>query len=399
MSGVISRGNELAIVQDFFVIDPVTQQRTPRNPTTVTFTVIDPDGGTTEYVWETDENVTNPTVGLFVCSLDPQLPPGDYRWGCVGTGAVVAADNGTFTVLPDGSLPPVYATVAEYGPCSGWISGDDVAAFDSTLGVGSSTYLLDDAASMASQLMYTLTARQFPGVCQRKVRPCRNTCSCFGSDPALGGLTPWFWPSTLSAYWWGGWSWINECGDSCGCGSESYIKLAGYPVRRILEVLVDGNPLVEGVDYRLDGRRNVIRLADTTTTPPTDRFWPACQNLSLPDTFPGTFSVTYEWGAMPPELGKQAAAQLAVELWRASPSNQGDCRLPTKVTKIVRQGITMERIVPLAELLTTGATGLPLVDAFIAMVNPQGAKRRSAVFSPDVQQFARQVGQDEYGTG
>jgi hypothetical protein len=398
--GVYLRGNAVTIVQRFFMIDALDGVSTPADPSTITFTVIDPDGGETKYVFGTDVNVTRTSTGVYLCALAPPLPPGSYRYGCVGTGAVEAASDGTFTVLESGTDLPIYPVTAQYGPCNVWIDGNYVNEWTGeTLGLGSSSYLLDPYAEFASQIMYELTARQFQGTCQRKVRPCRQACQCFGSDPALGGLGPWFWPSSYSANWWGGWSWTNECGDICGCGNESYIRLAGYPVQRILEVKLNGGILVEGVDYRLDGRRDVIRLADPASDPAyQDRFWPGCQDLSKPDTLPGTYSVTYEWGAPPPEGGKLAAAQLAVELWKASPGNGGECKLPNRVTRVVRQGIEMDRVVPLADMLRAGQTGLGLVDAFIAMTNPQKAKRRSAVFSPDIDQFARQVGQDEYGT-
>lgn len=402
--GCYLRGNALTIVQRFFRIDALTGVSTLADPSTVTFTVKDPDGGETDYVYGTDPNVERQDTGIYLCKLAPPLPPGAYWYGCVGTGAVDSADQGTFTVQESGQQPALYPTTAQYGPCIPWIDGNYVDEWargqgaTDQLGIGSSSYLLDPYAEMAGQLMYELTARQFQGTCSRKVRPCRQSCQCFGSDPALGGLGPWYWPSTISAYWWGGWSWVNECGDKCGCGSESYIRLAGYPIQRIQEVLLNGQVLVEGVDYRLDGRRDLIRLADLTADPVVDRYWPTCQDLSLPDTEPGTYSVTYEWGAPPPEGGKLAAAQLAVELWRASPGNGGECKLPNRVERVVRQGITMDRIVPVADMLRAGQTGLGLVDAFIALTNPQKAKRRSAVYSPDIDPFARQVGQDEYGT-
>lgn len=393
--GAYLRGNAITLTQRFFLLDPVTKGSTPADPTTVTFSVINPDGRENQYVYGRDENVTRVSTGVYLCALDTPLPPGDYLYGCVGTGAVQAADEGTFTILPGGTQPPVFPTSAQYGPCNSWVDGAFVADWDGTLGVGSSVYLLDPAAEMASQLMYELTARQFPGTCQRKVRPCRQTCACFGMSPSLG-LGPWYW--TTAAPGIGGWGWRSECGDFCGCGNESYIRLGGYPIQRIIEAKLDGIALDPATDYRLDERRNLIRLADTSTTPPTDRFWPVCQDLSLADTEPGTYSVVYEWGAPPPELGKQAAAQLAVELWKASPGNQGECRLPNKVTKLVRQGISMDRVVGMADMLRAGATGLQLVDAFVALVNPQKARMRSAVFTPDRDPFARQLGQDEYGT-
>jgi hypothetical protein len=392
--GVYQRGNAITIVQRFSLVDPLTEEPTPADPTTVVFTVRDPDGVETVYEYGVAVNVTRAEVGVYLCALQPQLPAGGYAYRCVGTGTVEAAGEGTFTILDSGVEVPDYPEVAELGPCSGWIDGGYVADWDTTLGVGSSSYLLDTIAAVASQLVFELSARLYPGVCRRKVRPCRQGCACYGFSPSLG-LGPWYWTSS----WFGGvgsWNWRNECGDTCGCGSESYIRLAGDPVRRVLEVKLDG-AVLDPSEYRLDGRRYLIRLADTSQTPPRDRAWPVCQDLSLPDSEPATFSVLYEWGQEPPELGKLAAAQLAAELWRASPANQGECRLPAKVTRVVRQGVTMERVVPLASVLRSGATGLPLLDAFIAQENPQGARRRSLVWSPDLQPYARQVGQDEYG--
>lgn len=403
--GVYLRGNAINIVQRFFTVDPLTEATTLADPTTVTFDVRDPDGVVTSYVYGVNGNVTKSATGIYLCALAPPLPPGDYGWAAIGTGAVEATGEGVFTVLPSGVLPPVFPTVADYGPCSGWVDGAYVADFDTSLGVGSSTYLLDPVAEVASQLLYELSARQFAGNCQRTVRPCRQTCACFAFSPSLG-LGPWAWTSGLVSGI-GAYSWRNECGDSCGCGSESYVRLAGYPVQQILQVKIDGvvisptqgpppdgNPAHVG-GYRLDGRRNLIRLADLTTNPnvPVDVSWPVCQDLSLPDTEPATFSVTYEWGQSPPEAGRMAAAQLAVELWKSQPQNGGVCRLPNRVSRVTRGGVTMDRVVPLAELLRAGATGLTFVDAFIALTNPQGAKRRSAVYSPDLQPFSRKVGQ------
>lgn len=393
----------MTIVQRFWAVDPITEEAVLADPTTVTFIVRDPDGGEATYVYGVDGNVTKNAVGIYLCALQPPLPPGDYYWNATGAGAVEATGEGVFTIQPSGVLPPSFPTVADYGPCSGWADGGYVADFDTSLGMGSSTYLLDTVAEAASQIMYEISARQFPGTCQRKVRPCRQTCDCFGLSPSLG-LGAWYWSSSWGAGVAG--NWRNECGDSCGCGSESYIELGGYPVQQILEVKIDGvvispspgpppdgNPAHAG-GYRLDGRRRLIRLADLSNPAvPVDQSWPACQDLSLPDTEPGTFSVTYQWGTAPPELGRMAAAQLAVELWKAQPQNGGACKLPNRVSRVVRGGVTYDRVVPIAELIRTGATGLALVDSFIALVNPQGAKRRSAVYSPDLQPKARQLGQ------
>lgn len=380
------RGNAINLVEKFWAIDPLTQERTPADPTTVTFTVTAPDGLTSQvFVFGTDMNVTNPEVGAYVCALDPQLPTGIYPYRCVGEGAVQAARDDSFEVLESAAIDADRPDVAVYGPCTPWIDGSDVYAFDPTLvdSDESRAYELDTDAAIASQIVWDVSGRRFPGICSQKARPCSQPCGCFG---ALGSLESWYWTTS----WFGGTGWWrNEQGATCGCGALSTVRLSGYPVREILEVLIDGDA-VDASGYRLDGRRDLVRLADSSA-PYAPRLWPSCQNLDRPDSEPGTFSVTYSFGQEPPQSGKWAAAQLAAELHKARTT--GKCRLPNRVTKVVRQGVTIDRVVPTASLLRQGATGLEFLDVFIGAVNPTGSTRPPAIYSPDSQQFARKVGQ------
>lgn len=392
MDATFQRGTPITLVENFFAVDPLTQVAVPTDPLSVTFTVLAPDNEEQTYSWPSDAAVSNPSVGTFACVLpSPPLPPGEYRYRVDGVGGVTVSREDTFTVLESGVLPPDPSGVATLGPCAPWINGDDVARYDPSLGVGTATWELDDVAAVASGLMYEISGRQFPGVCQKTVRPCRRACSCWGG-PAFG-LGPFYWTSSAVSGYGYGWGWWNEDGEGgCGCGTESYIRLSGYPVREILAVKIDGNVL-DPSEYRLDERRFLIRLADLTTSPPTGRVWPACQDLSLPDTQPGTCSVEYTYGIDAPPIGRWAAAQLAAELWKAFPGNQGECRLPSRVTRVARAGVTMERLLPTADLLRSGGTGLQFVDSFIAQVNPRKLRRRAAVFTPDVQRFGKRVGQ------
>lgn len=394
--GAYQRGTSINLVNRFWAVDPLTQLGVLADPTTVVFTVLDPDGDETIYTFGVDVNVTHPATGIYICKLTPPLPTGTYRYLCVGTGAVVASSEDMFDIEASGVLTPSAPTVAVPGPCSPWINGDDVAAGGNDLGVGDDHFLLDDVAYAASSLLYDLSGRQFPGVCTRTIRPCADKCSCWGFSPSLG-LGPWAWVSSAA---WGGagvgpWYWRNECGDTCGCGYLSEVELSGYPVQQILEVKINGTvlPLLDSnnnPNYRLDNRRTLVRMNDPGP-PPNPRAWPACQDMSLDDTQDSTFAITYTWGTDVPWIGRQAAAQLARELYKAS--NNQTCQLPTKVTKIVRQGITMERVVPMADMLRGGATGLQLVDAFIAQYNPTKMRRRPAVWSPDWPRRGRKVGQ------
>lgn len=407
MPSVYLRGNPISIINRFRSVDPLTQEGTPENPDVVTFYVLGPDEFETpdEYVFGIAPEVTNPAVGVFLLSLNPQLPVGAYKWRCASSGSgLIQAEEGAFDVIESGVLPPDPPKVAVDGPCSAWISGDDVANNGPPIdGIGSDTWKLDDVAYDASSLLYALSGRQYPGVCERVVRPCQSGCGCWSNLlwPASPGVAGWWWGGSSGVGGWGvGPWWVDDyAGLQCGCGGGSQVNLDGYPVREILEVKINGVVLPPTYDdgsprYRLDDRRYLTRMwepnADDPANP-TQHWWPNCQNLSLDDDQPSTFSVKYSWGADAPSLGRAAAVQLARELWSAMAT--GKCALSAKATKIVRQGITVERITPLAQLLRQGATGLTLVDAFIAQVNPIGMIRRPMVYSPDMQQFARKVGQ------
>lgn len=268
------------------------------------------------------------------------------------------------------------------GPCESWITADDVlACCRADVASSDDEAMLDELAVEASMLMWELSGRQYGGLCGPvKVRPCRQSCGCWGV-PNSYGAGPWYWSydSGLAA-----WGWQSECSDDkCGCGSTSYVRLAGYPVREIVEVKIAG-VVLDPSEYALVGWRKLLRTTDPGP-PQQPRSWPGCQDLGLEDDQPGTFSITYTHGQDPPLAGIRAAAEFACELYNACQG--GACRLPSGIVQVVRQGVTFNRVAPIGEYLRAGATGLTFVDAFIGTYG--GLRRRSAVFSPDLQPFAR----------
>lgn len=274
------------------------------------------------------------------------------------------------------------------GPCSSWIAGADVAGCcDAAKGVD--PVLLNAVAIEASMALFEISGRQFPGLCARTVRPQRTDCGCgWGSSSGL----PFYW--SWSGAGPGGWGWWRENGDHIGCNPMSVVRLAGYPVRAITSVKIDGVvlPAVDSKgnpNYRLDHWRELVRMADPGP-PYSQRLWPGCQNMDLDDTQPGTFSVGYQWGVDPPQLGRDAAAALGCQIWKQC-LNQA-CALPTGATKIVRQGVEVDRGLLANWFDPTKGTGIPTLDLFLKAYWPTRATRRSAVWSPDVQGFARKVG-------
>jgi hypothetical protein len=203
------------------------------------------------------------------------------------------------------------------------------------------------------------------------VRPSCDPCWCGYQILSRGHIVgPWDWGYPLAGL----------CGNCLVACEPSLVKLSGYPVREITEVLIDGDVLAAD-QYRLYNARYLMRLDSA--------HWPWSQNLTLPSTEEHTFSVSYTHGADPPALGVYAATQLACEIFKAC--NGETCVLPSGVTRIQSQGLTIDRLA-----FTTWAfkdrqwrTGLSLVDAFLGAFNPAGLLRRPVFTSPGRRQYAQ----------
>lgn len=160
---------------------------------------------------------------------------------------------------------------------------------------------------------------------------------------------------------------------SCGCTGATEVTLG--TVGSVVLVMVDGM-ILDPSAYRLEGRGVLVRTDGDV--------WPLRQDLSLPDTEPGTWSVTYVPGAPVDGLGAAMAGVLAGEYVRACVD--GDCRLPTGVQTVVRQGVTLTLGVG---AFPDGKTGLREVDAWIERWNPHALTGPSMVMSPDVRRPRR----------
>lgn len=284
--------------------------------------------------------------------------------------------------MPDGHAHPSLPA----GPCTPWTTADDVFG---AAGKVPDNIDINAEVDAASWLLWNLSARQFSGGCLETVRPCKTGDGCFGlAGDESNGVNL----AIAGADWWfgwglGGWGWRNggEGYSACGCGALSQVKLDGYPVTGIVEVKI-GPDVVDPATYRLDAKRYLVRTGRDSNG---ERLrWPACQNLWLDPPEAGTWTVEYEYGSPVPALGKLAAAELALQFYYAR-TGSAECVLPTGVTKIVRQGITIERLQPM--FVKGQRTGLPLVDGFLAGANPNGLRRRPAVMSPGVPRYPRRT--------
>lgn len=211
--------------------------------------------------------------------------------------------------------------------CSAWATEADLPESCDTAAVKPDT--LTQAFQLASSVLYNLSGRRWPGVCETTVRPCRSARGC----------------------------------DRCGYGI-SIVELPYGPVLDITEVYLDGE-IVDPSEYAVRDGRYVVALRKPDGT---RRTWPCCQDLSRPLTEDGTFGVTYEYGGLPDSAGVTAAAVLAWEFavsW--TPNYDYECRLPRRVQTITRAGVTMT-LVDQMSMFGDGLTGVAEVDMWLSAV-------------------------------
>ena len=263
------------------------------------------------------------------------------------------------------------------GPCSPWVTASDLKTQRDCQDLGDT--VLADAAIIASDLLYKLSGEQFTGAsCGRvTIRPVARP-----TDQDRG----WMSRAGMGAYY-SSWGSCNAFGSSMGgvlshygCTKPPEVELGAYPVTAITSVKIDG-VTIPSTEYFIQDYRVLVRLRSSVTAVPTERWgWPTCQTLDLPDTEPGTFSISFTYGTAPPAAGVNAARILGAEIALARSDKPN--RLPTRITSLSRQGVTAAAIDSM-DFLKFGKTGLYEVDLFISTYNPNGQRRKPLVWSPD----------------
>lgn len=336
----------------------------------------------------TNANVEEYPAGSGIYNAELTLPAvasDDYRivWhNPAGSGPSAYAHESLRVVATEEELstPELPPTTLSGRVCTPW------ATFEDVLGCGYGDDLGSDAEDVyhdylvaATELLWLLSGKRFASGCPITVRPCEGSHGAWGWRQELSDTATVVWSGNRWEYGeYGG-------GAACGCCGVSAVKLAGYPVREISSVKIDG--VTVGTDeYQLARSRWLVRRADADGNRQT---WPQCQRLDRPDTDDGTFAVTYTYGADPPVWGRMAAATLAGEAQAQCAG--GECKLPPGVTRETRQGVTVEYGIA-APFILEGKTGLQTLDYFAAGWIVGRPRRRSAVWTPEMRQYARSVG-------
>jgi hypothetical protein len=211
--------------------------------------------------------------------------------------------------------------------------------------------VMTTALQVATEILYELTGRQWPGIRSTVERPIWCGCQRHPSE--------------------------------CECGFLSEVVLSRGPVVSVSQVKMYGD-VIDPARYRLDGGNRLVWMRDPNPAHQQRFFsWPACQILEFPDTELWTWSVSYTYGRVRPEGGRMAAAtlgcQLAIALGAAADTTT--CRLPQRVTNITRQGVSMVVLDPMT-LIKDGLTGLAEVDLWVSSVRIGRGQRGGGIMIP-----------------
>jgi hypothetical protein len=221
----------------------------------------------------------------------------------------------------------------------------------------------DRAVDLAWAALRHLTAGRV-GQCPVLARPCRQGCSTRG-DGNLAG--PAFVPTMRDGFWFNS---ACGCGGSgCSCTTVCEVSLPGE-VAAIFGVWV-GGAKVDPTAYRIDNGHLLVRQDGDC--------WPLCQDMTQPWDGEDAFSILYLPGIRPGAAGLWAAGLLAYEFAKACTG--GKCRLPSSVTSLARQGVSMEFT---QGMFAGGVSGIREVDAWVKSVNPANLSQPSRVWSPDL---------------
>ncbi|MEU1815135.1 hypothetical protein ABZ543_08050 [Streptomyces roseifaciens] len=224
---------------------------------------------------------------------------------------------------------------------------------------------------VASQILWALSGRRW-GPCPVTVRPCRKTC--LEAAPLnmvyWGSAGPWIPYIGVDGQWRN--ASVCGCRSDCSCSELCEVYLPG-PVFDVVSVDVDGEVLPPEA-YRVDAPGRLVRTDGGC--------WPECQNMSDPPGEPDTFTVTYRWGLPLDAAAIAAVSELVCHFLRGCTPGGCGCRINRNLTRVTRQGLEMEMPDPTL-LYNEGRTGLPLVDLWLSVVNPNRLSSPSRAYSPD----------------
>ena len=243
-----------------------------------------------------------------------------------------------------------------------WVEVEDLGSY-------STSEYAYEAVKNASYLLWAMSGRKFSGsttVTERYV-------ATYDPYLRLGMSSINYWPTlvdgeiqNMAMGGFGRYSDHDYLGD--GTSSHTTIKLRGRKVIKVHTLRdYDGN-IISPDKYYLVNHSTILAAPGANWTP-------------------SNVEVTYTYGSPPPITGKSAARILATELVKLY-ENDDSCALPQRVTSISRQGVSYT-VLDNQDFIDELKTGLYAVDLFLKTANPDKARARTRVFSPDVPKARR----------
>lgn len=313
------------------------------DPTSVSVVITSPAGVVTT-ITSPDPELLNPEVGVWTYDLTPDAA-GAWAYRGEGDGAVKVTEPDRYLLV--GDIAP------RRGVCEDWSTPTAVLGCRDDLAGKVNEGQLTDAVCQASDLLYQLSDRAYPGVC----RSTRSVCA----------------PCVVCAR--------SSC--CCDRGSVSVPLPGQYPVLAVLEVVLDGETLPRA-DYRVDDWHWLTRT--------DEQAWPRCTDLTDRDSF----RVTYLHGRVPPPAGARAAAIFAGEIAAACVEGM-ECAIPERVNRIEREGVTFA-VIDAQHFLDEGRTGITLVDTWL-VADKRGRRAPAGGFDPATRPLGHALGTDTGGAG
>jgi hypothetical protein len=246
-----------------------------------------------------------------------------------------------------------------------WVEVEELGAY------ADSDYAYD-AIKTASHLLWSMSGRKFSGttrVTERYVSAydpyLRTGASSMTHSPQLiNGQV-----ENIASGGFGRNSSRDFLGD--GTNSMSRVRLRGRKVIEIHNLRDYVGNIIDPSTYYLADHSTIYGSPNAT--------WSAAN-----------VEVTYTYGSPPPASGRAAARLLATELVKLY-EDDDTCALPQRVTSVVRQGVTYT-VLDNQDFVDELRTGIYAVDLFLKAVNPDKARARSRVFTPDTPRARRITG-------
>jgi len=243
-----------------------------------------------------------------------------------------------------------------------WVTTEELGAY------GESTYAYD-ACKTASYLLWGMSGRKYSGT----TTVTEKYISSYDPYLRMGASAKNYQPVLVDGHvenvrsdGFGRFGEHDFMGD--GTSSTSRLRLRGRKVIKIHNMRDQFGKIISPSKYYLSEHSTII------ATPGAN--WSS-----------SNVEVTYTYGTPPPTAGKAAARILATELVKLY---EGDdtCALPQRVTSVSRQGVSYT-LLDSQDFIDELRTGIYAIDLFLKTSNPDRARARARVFSPDVPKARR----------